>query len=272
MIRIIFIFMTVFSLAFGREIELSSPMVKQGEFITLTLPGDFKGVITFKEAEIKYYSHEDAQVAFIPVHYSTPVGSYPLRVSVGEDEIFREDITVTDGNFKKSYITVDSKMQQKRSPENMKKMINHAREARRESTKRKLWTGTFILPVDAPTSSPFGAIRFVNGSVSGYHSGLDFAAPVGTPVKAPNNGRVVLAMYLTSSGNTIIIDHGYNLFTSYSHLDILEVHKGQEVAKGDLIATTGNTGFTTGPHLHFTASVGNIFVNPYLLIDSKLLE
>jgi len=113
---------------------------------------------------------------------------------------------------------------------------------------------------------------FINNKVSGYHSGIDFGVPIGTPVKAANSGRVILSMTLTSTGNTIIIDHGYNLFSSYAHLDSLGVDVGDIVESGQLIGRSGNTGFTTGPHLHFTMSIGNTFINPMLLMEKELLE
>ena len=163
-------------------------------------------------------------------------------------------------------------MRKKRSKKNMETMINHTRESRRKSDNKKLWSGRFIYPVGDRISSPFGAMRFINDKVSGYHSGIDFAVPVGTPVKAVNRGRVVLSMTLTSTGNTIIIDHGYNLFSSYAHLDRLNVKSGDMVEMGQVIGESGNTGFTTGPHLHFTMSIGNTFINPLLLMEKKLLE
>jgi len=68
---------------------------------------------------------------------------------------------------------------------------------------------------------------------------------------------------LLSPGNTVVIDHGLGLFTSYYHLDTISVKKGDEVKKGDIIGTVGTTGFSTGPHLHYAVSIYNIYVNPY---------
>ena len=158
-------------------------------------------------------------------------------------------------------------MQEKKSDKNVAKMINHARKARGNSNSKKLWREEFIYPTEGRISSPFGAMRYVNNRVSGYHSGTDFAVPIGTPVKSVNRGRVVLAMYLNSTGNTIIIDHGLNLFSSYSHMDSLYVEEGDLVEKGNILGESGNTGFTTGPHLHFTMSIGNTFVDPFLFLN-----
>ena len=267
-------FLFIFTLnVFSADIEVSGTPVKQGDFFTVLLPEtDYD--ITFKgnKTDIKIYNNRETAVAIIPVHYSTSVGTYPLKVTRGGKEVFTRDIKVTDGGFEKSYITVDKTMKKKRSDSNMKAMINHTREARKTSSDTKLWKKEFHYPVPERITSPYGAMRFINNKVSGYHSGVDFGVPIGTPVKATNSGRVILSMTLTSTGNTIIIDHGYNLFSSYAHLDSLGVDVGDIVESGQLIGRSGNTGFTTGPHLHFTMSIGNTFINPMLLMEKELLE
>ena len=72
-----------------------------------------------------------------------------------------------------------------------------------------------------------------------------------------------------SYGNTIVIDHGYNIFTMYLHMDKLNVEKGQSVNKGDIIGLMGSTGIATGSHLHFTVFVGDIIVDNYEWYDGK---
>ena len=102
-------------------------------------------------------------------------------------------------------------------------------------------------------SSPFGARRILNNIKKAGHSGVDYAAPIGTPLYSPADGVVALAhkdMFL--SGKTLLINHGYGLFSSYSHLNKISVKEGDVVKKGELIAEVGNTGRSTGPHLHYT--------------------
>jgi murein DD-endopeptidase MepM/ murein hydrolase activator NlpD len=111
----------------------------------------------------------------------------------------------------------------------------------------------------------------VNNAETSRHSGLDIAAPKGTAIQAANKGKVTLAKSLHVLGNTIIIDHGLNLFSAYAHLDQLLVTEGEIVEKGQLIGKIGSTGFSTGPHLHWTLSVGSTFVNPWLFLDNDPL-
>lgn len=95
-----------------------------------------------------------------------------------------------------------------------------------------------------------------------FHYGADFAAPLGTPVYATADGRVVKARRIAGMGNTVEIDHGYDYRTLYGHMRDFEVRRGQKVKRGDLIGFVGNTGRSTGPHLHYEIRVNNRPVNP----------
>ncbi len=262
------------SAIFGGELSISSKEVKQGEFFILTLPpeGDYR--ISFPEGRtpIRTFTMEGHQLALVPVHYSTPPGSYPLIVEKDGEVLIEEEVNIKDGDFEKSYIRVSSATGKKKSKKNVETMVNYAREARRDPSQEKLCEGEFIYPLVGRITTPFGATRYINNKLSGYHSGVDFAVPVGVPVLATNRGRVVLSMYLNSTGNTVIVDHGLNLYSSYSHMDNRRVEAGDIVEKGEVIGRSGNTGFSTGSHLHFTISVGNTFVDPFLFIERKLID
>lgn len=125
----------------------------------------------------------------------------------------------------------------------------------------QLWKGPFIIPATGETTLGFGDKLYINGVYSGSHFGIDYAAPEGTPVLAANTGIVTLASDTPAYGNTIVIDHGQNIFTMYLHLKDLQVQNGDTVQKGAQIATMGQTGIATGPHLHFTNFIGDIIVD-----------
>lgn len=276
---IILFFMLINIFTFSKdEIKISNEYVKQGEFFIVEFPKNENYTINFNNSHIKIKSfiNGDTKKAFIPVHYSTPVGAYTLKVLDGKRLMMKKLIKVKDGNFKKSYITVNKTMQKKRSSSNMKAMTNKSGDAKSNPSSEKLWKENFILPVVdekyQKISSPFGAMRFVNNKVVGYHSGIDFPVPIGTPLIATNNGKIVLAEKLTTTGNTIIIDHGMNVFSAYAHMSELNVKVGDIVEKGQFLGKSGNTGFTTGPHLHFTISIGTTFVNPNIFLNNNILE
>jgi hypothetical protein len=132
-------------------------------------------------------------------------------------------------------------------------------------------TATSPLPLKQPVtgrfSSPFGLRRYFNGKRRNPHTGLDIAAPLGTPVKAPAAGQVVNTGNYFFTGNTIIIDHGQGVVTLYGHLDQISVTTGQTVETGDIIGHVGKTGRATGPHLHWGVSMNQTMIDPQLVIQ-----
>jgi murein DD-endopeptidase MepM/ murein hydrolase activator NlpD len=129
-------------------------------------------------------------------------------------------------------------------------------------TAEKLWNGQFRIPITgATTGGNFGKRRVLNGQPSSPHSGVDFAAPAGTPVHAAQRGRVVLAEPLYFSGNTVIVDHGLGVYTFYGHLSSFDVKAGDEISVGGVLGKVGATGRATGPHLHWGLTVNRARVN-----------
>jgi murein DD-endopeptidase MepM/ murein hydrolase activator NlpD len=126
-----------------------------------------------------------------------------------------------------------------------------------------LWSGSWLVPTRGRATSAYGRRRYVNGKWWGQHNGADIKAPTGAAVVATNSGRVVLSQNLpTLRGNTIVIDHGCNVFSIYMHLSQRAVRVGQSVARGQLIGRVGATGFVTGAHLHWEVRIGWEPVDP----------
>ena len=131
----------------------------------------------------------------------------------------------------------------------------------------------FDLPVGKPIAVlpkgvGFGDCRKFSGQGADRHTGTDYAVSAGKDVLSVGNGKVVLAANHFFSGNSVYIDHGNGLLTEYFHLKAINVKQNQTVTKGQKIGTVGETGRTTGPHLHFGARWHGEKVNPgYLLMD-----
>jgi len=129
-----------------------------------------------------------------------------------------------------------------------------------------LWDGAFQLPMESQITSPFGNKRLFNGQLKSYHNGVDFRAPIGTPVVAANSGIVKMATNLFYSGNAVIIDHGNNIFTIYAHLSKIKVTAGQQIEKGQQLGLTGATGRVNGPHLHWGVKINGVAADPIQFI------
>ena len=119
-----------------------------------------------------------------------------------------------------------------------------------------------IWPVRGAITAGFGQRMDPFTGEGAFHTGVDIAAPVGTPVRAVADGILFHAGPDSSYGNEALIDHGYGLTTKYGHLRSLTVVVGQEVSRGEIIGTVGMTGRTTGPHLHYEVLVSGTPVNP----------
>jgi murein DD-endopeptidase MepM/ murein hydrolase activator NlpD len=132
----------------------------------------------------------------------------------------------------------------------------------RTSADERLWEAPFVRPVPGAANSAFGTRSIFNGQARSPHGGADFMSPSGTPIHAPNAGRVVLARDLYFSGNTIVIDHGLGLFSMLAHLSVIEAHEGDAVTAGQVVGRVGATGRVTGPHLHWAVRAGGARVDP----------
>lgn len=130
----------------------------------------------------------------------------------------------------------------------------------------RLWGGSFIAPVPQPANSAFGTRSVFNGQPRSPHSGADFPSPTGTPILAPNAGRVRLAASLYYTGNTVIVDHGMGLMSMFAHLSAIQVREGDMVATGQTLGLVGATGRVTGPHLHWAVRLGPARIDPLSLL------
>ncbi|AOE49915.1 M23 family metallopeptidase [Kangiella sediminilitoris] len=139
--------------------------------------------------------------------------------------------------------------------------------ARSKSSKDTFFMQDFIWPAKGRLSGFYGSQRVLNGEPKRPHFGVDVAAPTGTPVVAPADGIVRLAYDdMFYSGGTLIVDHGYGVSSTFIHLNSINVEEGQKVKQGDKIATIGETGRATGPHLDWRINWYSSRLDPQLLV------
>ncbi len=165
-------------------------------------------------------------------------------------------------NLPERFVKLDAKTKQKlnRTNERIKKL-------RMGYTEVPHYKQGFSWPLKGKITSRYGVKRILNGTDGGLHWGVDIAAPIGSPVKAPAPGKVLFAEAgVPLAGTTVIIDHGHGLSSTLIHLKTIAVKVGQDVKKGDVVATVGMTGRTNGPHLDWRMNFFEIRVDPELLV------
>ncbi|PYI51546.1 M23 family metallopeptidase [Paenibacillus flagellatus] len=192
-----------------------------------------------------------------------------MQVKPGDYAIGDRTLTVKAKTFETQRLTVSKQMESmKRETERIQADQKKIDAARSRSEPEFLFASEFRQPVEGILTTPYGYTRYVNGKLDSTHTAIDLAAKEGTPIHATNDGIVALADSLYLTGNSIYIDHGMGLFSQYAHLSELRVKTGARVKRGDVIGLVGTTGFSTGPHLHFTFWAHNVPVNPNLFFGS----
>ena len=183
-------------------------------------------------------------------------------------------IFVNEKNFGESRINVDSSMVtlSKENQERAKKESEIINKALKKFSRIHKSDLNFKMPLDGIISSRYGKKRFINGLPRSPHLALDIAAPSGTEIFAPESGTVILVGNFFYSGNYLIIDHGFGLLSSYSHLSKVNVNLDEYVDQGKKIGEVGATGSVTGPHLHWSIYLNKTRINPESLIVENYLD
>ena len=209
-------------------------------------------------------------IAVGAVEIETKPGLHTIKVIV-DDEEKKANLSVKRASFPEiSLMLPEEKVFL--SPENLKRVDMEEEKLKSiwPMVSDKLWDGSFSTPLENSVSTAFGTKRIINEKKISVHRGLDITGQEGEDVKAANRGRVVLTEELFFGGNTVIIDHGYGIYTIYMHLSKFNVKVDNIVSKGEVIGFVGSSGRTSGPHLHFGVKISNISANPISLLQLKL--
>jgi murein DD-endopeptidase MepM/ murein hydrolase activator NlpD len=181
-----------------------------------------------------------------------------IQYSIGDKQYASQSLKVAPGQVNLSKADLERVNQEK-------SIIEHAMS---RWTDEQPETLHMPQPIPGVRSSSFGMRRIFNGESRNPHSGMDIAAPVGTPVRAPLAGTVIDTGDYFFNGNTVFVDHGRGMISMYCHLSAIDVKPGQRVAAGATLGKVGMTGRVTGPHLHWGLSLNRAWVDPELFVSN----
>ncbi len=212
--------------------------------------------------------------AVVGLSLGTKPGQHQVHYEVNGKQ-HKKTFLVQGKQYKTQYLTIKNKRHVNPYKKDIDRII---REKKTIQTALNTWTDQaqvslqFQLPVQGRFSSPFGLRRYFNQQPRRPHSGLDIAAPQGTPIIAPATGTIINTGNYFFNGNTVFMDHGQGLISMFCHLHEIHVKPGQVLRAGEQLGTVGKTGRVTGPHLHWGVSLNNARVEPKLFFGDRYRE
>ena len=214
---------------------------------------------------------EDGWVAVVGIPLAAKAGKQMLQVQASDGPM-EVSFDILDKQYRTQHLKIQNERQVNPPPEDLKRI---QAEQERSNAALSLFNAngsprlTLASPVKGKRSDSYGSRRVFNGQPRNPHSGMDIAAPTGTPIQAPADGTVVESGDFFFNGNTLYIDHGHGLVTMYCHLDTIAVKLGDHVKRGDLLGKVGATGRVTGPHLHWGVALNRAMVDPALFLSDE---
>ena len=234
-------------------------------------PSPSRPTARFGDAPVLVVGDPSRWIALVGIPLRTRPGPATLVVQRGSERARDVAFTVRKADYAEQRLTV-SRKHVDLSPDDLERFeLERAHLARVAATLTPNTPVSFRMrqPATGARSSSFGLRRVFNGQARNPHSGMDIAAPTGTPVVAAAAGRVIDTGDYFFNGRTVWLDHGAGLLTMYCHLDAIGVKVGDSVGAGEPIGAVGATGRVTGAHLHFSVSLNRAMVDPALFLDAE---
>jgi murein DD-endopeptidase MepM/ murein hydrolase activator NlpD len=262
-----------------RRIEMYPVSLRQGDtagiYVESALPGTPFG--TFAGQTLQFAPFENGFLALVGIDAFTESGLHELRLDGAGDRPwypFSQQVNLQDAGYGIQYIDVPVELAALLVPEVRAEEDAFLTGIYSQFTDTAYWDGPFTLPITGTViSASYGASRSYNqGPVEIFHTGIDFAGSIGTPIYAPAAGKVIFSDTLAIRGNTLILDHGLGVMTGYYHLSAVHVDVGQDVDAGQHMADGGSTGLSTGPHLHWELRILDAAVDGLQWIEEDIIQ
>ena len=271
---LIFTMLLLFSsLAYGVRLPTAAPIPGGIALVPFEHNGNVRTLeISYQDKPVMISpdpNNHGGWLAVVGIPLSAKAGQHQIKVRNGSS-VENIGFEVKGKKYKEQHLTIKNKRKVNPNKKDLKRI---KKEKKKIVTALKSWTPAdsinteFVLPVKGRLSSPFGLKRFFNKQPRKPHSGIDIAAPIGTPIVSPAAGTVIDTGHYFFNGKSVFIDHGNGLITMYCHMSKIKVKVGEKVQQGQAIGSIGKTGRVTGPHLHWAVSLNDARVDPHLFFD-----
>jgi hypothetical protein len=251
------------------DVAVAPAVVRPGDAVLVRVrapPGaPVEGAVA--DRPLRFWEHGAERWSLIALPIETPPGPLPVTLDLAGAPT-SAPLEVVEPGFPAKTLRVAPRFVT--PPRSARARIEADRAAFARAYDRSFAPPLFVIrfawPHPGEHGGRYGDQRVFNGKKESVHYGLDIDAPRGAPVRAANDGEVVLARDCYYSGKTVVLWHGADLYTLYFHMDRLDVRPGTKVRQGDRLGIVGSTGRSTGPHLHWSAKVGGLYVDPESLM------
>lgn len=224
--------------------------------------------VSFEGKPVAVFRNGEQWIAMAGISLKQAPGKASFSIRQSNGLTVNTAVEIADKRYEEQRLFIKNKRKVNPFERDMKRI---SAESQRKNTARRTFTeapvhSDFIWPASGRISSIFGLRRFFNDQERRPHSGLDIAAPTGTPVYATADGTVIESGDFFFSGNLVYLDHGQGLISLYAHLDRIDVKPGDVIRQGQQIGTVGETGRVTGAHLHFAVIANETLIDPVFML------
>lgn len=256
----------------AQDLPRESPVPGGIAIVPLTADGEPAPVAHFNGSRVMVVRHNGQWQALVGLPLTQEPGPQTVTTRDSRGDTREYSFIVRAKEYAAQYLTLKNKRMVEPTEEDLARIareqtiIQQAFAAWNDATLTSL---RCFPPVHGPVTSVFGLRRFFNKEPRQPHSGIDIAAPVGTPVVAPLAGTVIQTGEYFFNGKTVFLDHGQGMVSMFNHLSRIAVERGARVNQGQEIGEVGMSGRVTGPHLHWTVSLNNNRVDPTLFLPES---
>lgn len=250
------------------DVRVRPSSLQQGSTVSVYVENLLDGLPTGQLAghTLHFAPQGDGYVALAGLDAFTDPGTYELELAGSGSQPWlplTQKLTLASSGFGTQYITIPEELNALLDPELRRNEDAFLDTIYTRFSDTQLWEGLFQAPVTTTVvTAGYGDGRSYNdGPIEIFHTGIDFAGGIGTPILAPANGTVVFSEPLELRGNTVILDHGLGVMTAYFHLSEILVSEGDAVTVGQPLGLGGSTGLSNGPHLHWDLRVNGVAVD-----------